>query len=423
MTSPSAPDQVYANARTRYAEWGVDTEAVLSALQSFSLSLHCWQGDDVRGFETVDAGASSGGIQVTGAYPGRARSIPELQKDLERAYSLIPGKHRLNLHAMYGDFGGKKIDRDRIEPDHFRVWMDWGREHDIALDFNSTCFAHPRADSGYTLSSLDKGTRDFWIEHVRRCREVSAVMGKLQGSPCIHNIWIPDGAKDITVRRFAHRQTLRDALDTIFTRTYEPDEMIDAVESKLFGIGSESFVVGSHEFYLGYALTRKVMLCLDMGHFHPTESVADKVSALLQYADGLLLHVSRGVRWDSDHVVIFNDDVTALAEEIVRAGAMKRVHVALDFFDGSVNRIGAWVLGARSTLKAFLRALLEPRSKLEQMEADGDFIGRLAVLEEMKSMPFGAVWEEYCVRAGVATGDGWLKNIREYEIGVLRGRG
>jgi len=423
MNSPSTVDQAYALARDRYAQWGVDTEAAMTALRSVSLSLHCWQGDDVHGFETVDAGTSSGGIQVTGGYPGRARTIAELRRDLEQAYALIPGKHRLNLYAMYGDFGGRKVDRDRIEPAHFRSWMDWGREHDIPLDFNATCFAHPRADSGFTLGSLDAGTRDFWIEHVRRCREISAVMGKTQGTPSIHNLWIPDGAKDITVRRFAHRVALRDALDTIFGRRYEPEEMKDAIESKLFGIGSESFVVGSHEFYMGYALTRKLMLCLDLGHFHPTESVADKISAVMQYTDELLLHVSRGVRWDSDHVVIVNDDVSALMEEIVRADVLQRIHIALDFFDGSLNRIGAWVLGSHSTLKALLRALLEPRKRLEQLEAEEDFAGRLAVLEEMKSMPFGAVWETYCTRAGVATGEAWMKIVRDYEWQVLRARG
>ena len=423
MSSSPPADHEYARARERYAHWGVDTEAALAALRGLSLSLQCWQGDDVHGFETVDGGASSGGIQVTGAYPGRARTIEELQRDLEMAFSLIPGYHRLNVHAMYGDFGGKKVDRDKIEPAHFRGWMDWGRDRDIALDFNATCFAHPKADSGYTLSSLDPATRDFWIEHVRRSREISAVMGKMQGVPCVHNLWIPDGAKDITVRRFAHRETLCNALDAIFARRYEPDEMKDAVESKLFGIGSESFVVGSHEFYLGYALTRKVMLCLDMGHFHPTESVADKISALLQFADEMLLHVSRGVRWDSDHIVIVNDDVSALAEEIIRADALQRFHIALDFFDGSVNRIGAWVLGARATLKAFLHALLEPKALLEQKEAEGDFIGRLAILEEMKSMPMGAVWETHCERAGVLNGDQWMKAIHDYEHGVLHTRG
>jgi len=419
MTSPASPEYAYTIARERYAQWGVSTDDALSALGSIALSLHCWQGDDVHGFEAVGTGASSGGIQVTGAYPGRARNMSELQRDLEQAFSLIPGKHRLNLHAMYGDFGGTKVDRDGIEPSHFRGWMDWGREHDVPLDFNATCFAHPKADSGFTLSSLDAGTRDFWIEHVRRCREISAVMGKLQGSPCIHNLWIPDGSKDITVQRLAYRTTLRKALDSIYAKQFEPDEMKDAVESKLFGIGSESFVVGSHEFYLGYALTRKLMLCLDMGHFHPTESVADKVSALLQYADEFLLHVSRGIRWDSDHIVIMNDDVTSLTDEIVRADALKRVHVALDFFDGSVNRIGAWVIGTHSTLKAFLRALLEPRAKLLQLEQSGDLFGRLAVLEEAKTLPLGAVWDYYCATAGVPTGESWMKSVRDYERRIL----
>jgi L-rhamnose isomerase len=423
MSVQPTPEEVYTYARDRYAQLGVDTEAAMKALQSVSLSLHCWQGDDVHGFETVDAGTASGGIQVTGGYPGRARTIQELQRDLDKAYTLIPGKHRLNLHAMYGDFGGKKVDRDSIEPSHFRTWMDWGQEHNIPLDFNSTCFAHPQADSGFTLSSLDAGVRDFWIEHVHRSREISAVIGKMQGVPCIHNLWIPDGAKDITVRRFAHRAALRGALDIIFTKRYESEEMKDAVESKLFGIGSESFVVGSHEFYMGYALSRKVMLCLDLGHFHPTESVADKISSLLLYVNELLLHVSRGVRWDSDHVVIVNDEVSALAEEIIRADALQRVHIALDFFDGSVNRIGAWVLGSHSTLKALLHALLEPRKRLEQLEAEGDFVGRLAMLEETKSMPFGSVWETYCTRAGVPYGEGWMNVIRDYERKVLRARG
>jgi L-rhamnose isomerase len=420
--TPTSIDQAYDLARERYAEWGVNTEDALNTLASVSLSLHCWQGDDVHGFESV-ASASSGGIQVTGGYPGRARTIEELQSDLEKAYALIPGKHRLNLHAMYGDFGGKKVDRDRIEPAHFRTWMDWGREHNIPLDFNSTCFAHPRADSGFTLSSLDPGTRDFWIEHVKRCREISAVMGKLQGSPAVHNLWIPDGAKDVTVSKFAYRSALLAALDAVYAKRYEADEMKDAVESKLFGIGSESFVVGSHEFYMGYALSRKLMLCLDLGHFHPTESVADKISALLQFTDELLLHVSRGVRWDSDHVVIVNDEVSALAEEIVRANALGKVNIALDFFDGSVNRIGAWVLGSRTTLKVLLRALLEPREKLGGLEASGDYFGRMAVLEEMKSMPFGAVWDAYCTRAGVPSGNAWIASVKEYESRVLKARG
>jgi L-rhamnose isomerase len=423
MTSPASSEHAYAIARERYAQWGVSTDDALAALKPISLSLHCWQGDDVHGFETVEAGATSGGIQVTGAYPGRARTVSELQRDLEQAFSLIPGKHRLNLHAMYGDFGGKKVDRDAIEPAHFRGWMDWGREHDVPLDFNATCFAHPKADSGFTVASLDAGIREFWIEHVRRCREISAVIGKMQGSPCIHNLWIPDGAKDSTVQRMAYRSSLKSALDTIYARQFESDEMKDAVESKLFGIGSESFVVGSHEFYMGYALTRKLMLCLDLGHFHPTESVADKVSALLQYADEFLLHVSRGIRWDSDHIVIMNDDVTSLAEEIIRADALKRVHVALDFFDGSVNRLGAWVIGTRSTLKAFLRALLEPRAKLLHLEQSCDLFGRLAVLEEAKTLPLGAVWDYYCETAGVPVGESWIQAAREYERRVLAPRG
>jgi L-rhamnose isomerase len=301
--------------------------------------------------------------------------------------------------------------------------MDWAVQQHLGLDFNASCFAHPRADSGYTLSSTDRGTREFWIEHVRRCRVIAAAMGKAQGSPSIHNLWIPDGAKDITVRRYRHRALLKESLDAIYATTFEARLLKDAVESKLFGIGSESFVVGSHEFYLGYALDRKLMLCLDMGHFHPTESVADKIPSVLQFADELLLHVSRGVRWDSDHVVIVNDDLLSLAQEIVRADAVRRVHVALDFFDGSLNRLGAWVLGARSTLLALLRALLEPRLRLETLEEEGNFFGRLALLEEIKHLPVGAVWEYHCLRSGVPTGIAWMDTVQTYERTVLRSRG
>ncbi len=416
-------DTAYANAREQYAALGVDVDQALSALRSITLSLHCWQGDDVRGFEHKPEAASSGGIQVTGGYPGAARTIEELRKDLLEAYGLIPGSHRLNLHAMYGDFGGKVVDRDQIEPSHFRSWIDWCRENRLGLDFNATCFGHPRADSGFTLSSTDTGTRDFWIEHVRRCREIGAVIGKTLGTACVHNLWIPDGAKDVTVRRHLHRSILRDSLDTIYARPYDPEDLRDAVESKLFGIGSESFVVGSHEFYLGYALRNRLMLCLDMGHFHPTESVADKISALLQYMDDLLLHVSRGVRWDSDHVVIVNDDVTALAEEIVRADALNRVRIALDFFDASLNRIGAWVLGSRATLKALLRALLEPRDRLRSLEADGNLFARMALLEDLKTMPMGAIWDAYCHQEGVPTGEALRGAIHSYETKVLAHRG
>lgn len=423
MTLPDHHEVAFAKACEQYAALDVDVERALNALRSISLSLHCWQGDDVRGFERKPDALSLGGIQVTGGYPGAARTIDELRNDLQEAYALIPGSHRLNLHAMYGDFGSKVVERDQIEPSHFRSWMDWCREHRLGLDFNATCFGHPKADSGFTLSSTDRGIRDFWIEHVRRCREISAVIGKTLGTPCVHNLWLPDGAKDITVRRHLHRSILRESLDAIYARSYDPDDLRDAVESKLFGIGSESFVVGSHEFYMGYALSHHLMVCLDLGHFHPTESVADKISALLQYMGELLLHVSRGVRWDSDHVVIMNDEVTSLAEEIVRADALSRVFIALDFFDASLNRIGAWVLGSRSTLKAMLRALLEPRERLSQLEEEGDLFSRMALMEDLKTMPVGAVWNYYCAEEGVPTGEALRDAIHSYEHKVLAHRG
>jgi L-rhamnose isomerase len=423
MTTTPSLATAFSLAREQYAALGVDVDRALSMLRSVSLSLHCWQGDDVHGFERHADAASSGGIQVTGGYPGAARTIDELRADILKAASLIPGSHRLNLHAMYGDFGSKVVDRDAIEPVHFKSWMDWCREHKMGLDFNSTCFGHPKADAGYTLSSNDTAIREFWIEHVRRCREIGAVIGKTLGTTCVHNIWIPDGAKDTTVRRFLHRSLLKSSLDTIFAKNYEADDLRDAVESKLFGIGSESFVVGSHEFYLAYALSRKVLLCLDMGHFHPTESVADKISSLLLFNEELLLHVSRGVRWDSDHVVILNDEVTALMEEIVRANGLARVRIALDFFDASMNRIGAWVLGSRATLKAILRALLEPRERLEAYEEKGDFFARMSMLEDLKAMPFGTVWDAYCAAEGVPTGEALRESIHGYERTVLAGRG
>lgn len=421
--SPDLVEKSFQDAKATYAAWGVDVDAAMAKLAGIPLSLHCWQGDDVHGFERHADAASSGGIQVTGGYRGAARTIAELRADITKAASLIPGSHRLNLHAMYGDFGTKVVDRDAIEPMHFKSWMDWCREQKMGLDFNSTCFAHPHADSGFTLSSTDPAIRAFWIEHVRRCREIGAVIGKTLGTPCVHNLWIPDGAKDTTVRRALHRSLLRDALDAIFSKRYDADDIRDAVESKLFGIGSESFVVGSHEFYMGYAITRKLLICLDMGHFHPTESVADKISSMLLFNDELLLHVSRGVRWDSDHVVILNDDTTTLMEEIVRADALSRMRIALDFFDASMNRIGAWVLGSRATQKALLRALLEPRAKLAAYEEEGNFFARMALLEDLKAMPFGAVWDAFCASAGVPTGEALRTAIMDYERTVLATRG
>jgi L-rhamnose isomerase len=422
MNSRSAIEARYTAAKQQYADFGVDTERALERLNDVQLSLNCWQGDDVVGFEVREAGLSTGGIQATGAYPGRARTIDELRQDLQKASSLLPGRKRVNLHAMYGDFDGKRIDRDAIRPEHFKSWMEWASSQRLSLDFNSTCFSHPLAESGFTLSSDKQEVRDFWIEHVQRAREIAAAMGRHQGNPCIHDIWLPDGAKDLTVRRFLHRKHLKESLDSIFKVAFDSSLMKDAVESKLFGIGSESFVVGSNEFYLGYAFTRNVMLCLDMGHFHPTESVADKISSILQYSNELLLHVSRGVRWDSDHVVIMNDDLNAVMAEVVRADALSRVHFALDYFDASMNRIGAWVIGARSTLKAILNALLEPVDRLKEVEAQGNFFGRLALLEEEKTLPLGAVWDYYCASHEVPSGDAWIGEVQRYENEVLRGR-
>lgn len=422
MLTETMIEKAYELARQRYADLGVDTAKALESLSHVSLSLHCWQGDDIGGFEKPAAVLSGGGLQVTGNYPGRARTKEELRMDLKKVYSLIPGSHRLNLHAMYGEFGEKYVDRNEILPEHYGGWIDWANQQGIKLDFNATCFSHPKADLGYTLSSKDKSIREFWIEHVQRCRAISAVMGRDLKSPCLHNLWIPDGSKDMPMDRMTHRALLAESLDAIYAKSYDPEQMKDSLESKLFGIGSEAFVVGSHEFYFGYALSRRKMMCLDLGHFHPTESVAEKISAILQFFDELLLHVSRGVRWDSDHVVILNDDVRSLAEEIVRCNVLGRVHLALDFFDASLNRVGAWVIGARSTLKALLVALLEPRAKLREFENQGNYFARLALLEEAKTLPFGAVWDYYCLKMNVQTSERWLKDVEKYEVEVLSKR-
>ena len=415
-------EESYEIAKQQYATLGVDTEKAMEKLSQISISLHCWQGDDVGGFESSDSSLSGGGIQVTGNYLGKARNAEELRNDLEKVYSLLPGNHRLNLHAIYGEFGGKRVDRDEITVDHFKNWIDWAKQQNIKLDFNATCFSHPKADDGFTLSSKEKSVRDFWIEHVKRCREISAFMGRELESPCIHNLWIPDGSKDSPVDRWQHRVLLKESLDEIYSVEYDSAEMKDAVESKLFGIGSESYVVGSHEFYMGYAISRDKMICIDLGHFHPTESIADKISAILQFSDELLFHVSRGVRWDSDHVVILNDEVKSVAEEIVRAGVLDRVHIALDFFDASLNRVGAYLIGTRATLKSFLIALLEPIDKLRKLEETGNNFARLALLEELKTMPFAAVWDYYCWKKGVPVGENWIEDVLRYENEVLRKR-
>lgn len=414
-------EQRYAAARERYAELGVDTDRALEVLAGIPISLHCWQGDDVAGFERSAQGLS-GGIAVTGNYPGVARGPEELRQDLDRVVSLLPGRHRLNLHAIYGESGGKKVDRDEVGPEHFAGWIDWAKGQGMGLDFNPTFFSHRLSADGFTLTHADPAVRGFWVEHGRRCREIGAVMGRALGSATVTNVWIPDGFKDLPVDRKGPRERLAESLDAIFAKELDPAEHLDAVESKLFGIGSESYVAGSHEFYMGYAVSRRKVLCLDAGHFHPTEGIADKISSVLQFVPRLLLHVSRGVRWDSDHVVVLGDDLLATAQELVRGDFLGRTHVGLDFFDASINRIAAWVIGTRAMIKALLVALLEPTAKLREMEAAGDFTGRLAMLEELKMMPFGAVWDHHCERAGVPAGLGWLEEVRRHEREVLSRR-
>ena len=417
------PGTIWADSVGRYAELGVDVEAALAAVDSLPISIHCWQGDDVGGFEHEGAALSGGGIQVTGNQPGRARNPGELRADIEKVASLCPGSKRLSLHASYGEFCGKAVDRDAIEPGHFAGWMDWSRSRGIPLDFNATMFSHPLAGDGWTLAHRDHRIRAFWIEHVERARRIAAAMGLAQGSPCMHNLWIPDGAKDSPVDRTGYRARLLESLDAIFAERIPAHVIEDAVEGKLFGIGSESFVAGSHEFYLGYAATRHMFLTLDMGHYHPTENVADKISSILPFVPGLLLHVSRGVRWDSDHVVTLNDDLLELCRELVRSGQLGRIRFGLDYFDASINRIGAWSLGFRSARKALLSAYLEPRAALLAADESGDGFGRLALLEECKTLPLGAVWEEYCQRSGVPGDRAFAMDVGDYGRDVLAKRG
>ena len=422
MERESRIEKSFEIAREEYAEIGVDVNRALEELEKISISLHCWQTDDVSGCEKTDSGLSGGGIQATGNYPGKARNIHEIRQDLEKVYSLLPGRHRLNLHAFYGDFGGKYVDRDQIEPKHFNSWVDWAGDLGIGMDFNCTLFSHPKADSGFTLSSKDKGIRDFWIEHVKRCREIGYYIGEELGTTCIHNIWIPDGSKDLTVDRFAHRAHLKESLNKILKGKYDPGFLKDAVEAKLFGIGMEAYTVGSHEFYLAYAVKNNILLCLDIGHFHPTEQVSDKVSAVFQFIDELLFHITRPIRWDSDHVVILNDEVRALMQEIVWAGKLDNVHIGLDFFDASINRIGAYVVGTRAAQKALLLALLDPVEKMREYENDGQNFERLALMEEAKAKPFGAVWDYYCLTKGVPIGEAFIADIQRYEDEVLSRR-
>jgi L-rhamnose isomerase len=413
MSDSKGIEKVYETARQRYAELGVDTDKAMERLSKIAISLHCWQGDDVGGFEGSQG--PSGGIMATGSYPGKARTADELRADLAKAMSLIPGRHRLNLHAMYAETGGKKVERNELAAEHYATWIDWAKANGLGMDFNGTFFAHPKADSGFTLSSSDEGIRKFWVEHGIACRKIGARIGKELGAPCVTNVWIPDGYKDIPVDRKGPRQRLRKSLDEIFAEKMNRTWLLDSVESKLFGIGSESYVVGSHEFYLGYAIENKALLCLDTGHFHPTEVVSDKISSVLTFLDEILLHVSRGVRWDSDHVVILSDELRSLAEEIVRGDYLERVHIGLDFFDASINRVAAWVIGTRCMIKALLIALLEPVEKLRQIEAGGDHTSRLAMLEELKTLPFGAVWDYYCSKQDVPVGGDWLKEVKLYE--------
>ena len=420
VTHPSKGELAYQFAKDRYADFGVDIDLAMQRLSAIPISIHCWQGDDVGGFENSGE-TLGGGIAVTGNYPGKALTSNDLRNDLEKALSLIPGKHRVNLHASYGEFGNKRVDRDAIEPAHFKDWIDWAKSHQLGLDFNPTFFSHPKAADGFTLSHKHKGTRKFWIEHGKRCREIGASMGKALGSTTITNFWIPDGYKDTPADRVGPRERLEQSLDEIFTTKLK--HTIDAVEPKLFGIGSESYVVGSSEFYLGYAVSRQKALCLDAGHFHPTESVADKISSVLQFVPEVLLHVSRGVRWDSDHVVTLTDDVIAIAREVVAGGFLKRVHIGLDYFDASINRVAAWVIGTRALQRALLSALLEPTKALQQCELDGDFTSRLALQEELKALPSGLVWEAFCAQQNVSTGADWIAEVRQYESDVLSLRG
>lgn len=418
MVKNQTVQSAYELAKERYAALGVDTEAVIAKLQKISLSLHCWQADDVTGFENPNA-TLSGGIQATGNYPGKARNMEELRADIVKAASLIPGQHRVNLHAIYGDFGGQFVDRDQIEPKHFESWMKWAKENGFKLDFNSTSFSHPKSGE-LTLANPDPEIRKFWIEHTKRCRAIAEAMGKYQGSPCVLNIWIHDGSKDQTVNRLEYRRLLKESLDEIFETKYE--NMKDCIEAKLFGIGAESYTVGSYDFYLGYGAKNNKIVTLDTGHFHLTESIADKISSLLLFTPEIMLHVSRPIRWDSDHVTLMNDDTLDLAKEIVRSGQMDRVNIGLDYFDASINRIGAYVIGSRATQKCFLQALLEPLAILRSYEAEGKYFERLALLEEGKALPWNAVWDMFCLKNNVPVGEDFIADIQKYEADVTSKR-
>ncbi len=409
----------FESAKAFYADLGVDVEAAFARLNEIPVSLHCWQGDDVAGFE--NAGSLDGGLAVTGNYPGRARNAEELRADIAEVLKMVPGKKRLNLHAIYAETNGKKVERDELDVSHFANWLNFAEEKNIGLDFNPTCFAHPLAENG-TLSNSDDGIRNFWIRHAIACRKIAEAFGKKLNNTCVTNVWVPDGSKDNLFDRLAPRQRLMDSLDAVFAEKIDPKYNLDAVESKLFGIGAESYTVGSHEFYMGYAVSRGKLLCLDAGHFHPTEVISDKISSALLYLDDILLHVSRGVRWDSDHVVCLDGELQAIASEIIRNGFEKRVHIGLDYFDASINRLAAWTVGARNMYKALLKALLEPANMISEMEKNRDYTSRLVLLEECKTMPFAAVWNEYCERCNVPDGIAMLDQIKKYEKDVLSKR-
>ena len=413
--------KAYEVAKSRYASLGVNTDQVIETLNNQSISIHCWQGDDVIGFENPD-GELTGGIQTTGNYPGKARNIEDLRNDLEKVISLLPGSHRISLHAIYGDFGGEFVDRDKIEPKHFQSWIDWAKKNNVKLDFNSTFFSHEKSSSGYTLSDFDPEIRTFWKDHLQQCRKIAAEIGKQQGDACIHNIWIPDGEKDKTVSRYEHRRLLEESLDEVLAEKISTEYLKDCVECKLFGIGSESYVVGSHEFYMGYTVKNNMMLTLDAGHFHPTETISDKLSTMLLFVPEINLHVSRPERWDSDHVIILNDELLAISQEIVRSGQMDRIHVGLDYFDASINRVGAYVVGIRSQQKAMLQALLEPTDTLIQFEKDNKNFERMAYLEELKSMPWSDIYNYYCLQQNVAVANDYIKEIQDYEANITSKR-
>lgn len=407
----------FEEAKKLYGQHGINVDEILTELERIKISIHCWQGDDVRGFLFRDQ-ELSGGISVTGEYPGAASTPEQLRADLEKAMSLIPGSHKVNLHAIYADTD-ETVDLDQLEPKHFQSWVDWAKEQGIGLDFNPTCFSHDKSKDGFTLSHADPAIRQFWIEHCKASRRIGAYFGEQLGQTCVTNIWVPDGYKDMPVDRMAPRQRLKEALDEIFAEDINPQWNLDAVESKLFGLGSEAYVVGSHEFYMGYGIRNNKLICLDAGHFHPTESIAGKLSSLALFTDGLLLHVSRPMRWDSDHVVIMDDELTEIGRELVRNNLLDVTHIGLDFFDASINRIAAWVIGTRNTIKALLRAKLEPVDRLKQAELEGDYTTRLALTEEFKSYPFGAVWDYYCERMGVPVREEWLSEVKQYEQDVL----